>query len=96
MRIELERLIAPETNPATCALCEREFQFGVVVARALTESRVDCGEVCPECASWLGKGPMAAERPAKFPPADAFKYLEAQWKTPIYASFEEAEWEDRR
>ena len=96
MRIELERLIAPETSPTACALCERRFEFGVVVARAVSESRVDMGEVCPECAMWMGQGPMAAARPEKFPKPEDFARMEAEWKTPIYASHEEADaaWED--
>ncbi len=88
IRIELERLIAPEEHPIACALCERPFRLGVVVAR-LVESRMDAGEVCLECAEWLSRGPMA--RTGGFPSLEEYRRLEAEWRTPIYASVEEAE-----
>ncbi len=50
----------------------------------------------------LARAPMAARRPEKFPAAEDFARLEAEWKTPVYASAEEAdaawmaEWEASR
>ncbi len=88
VRVELERLIAPDENPTACVLCERPFRLGVVVARLL-EGRVDMGEICPECAEWLARGSMA--RTGRFPDLEEHRRLEAEWRTPIYASAEEAE-----
>ncbi len=88
IRIELERLTALHEEPIACALCERPFRLEVVVAR-LADGRVDAGEVCPECAGWLARGPMA--QTGHFPSVEEVQRLEAEWRTPIYASWEEAD-----
>ncbi len=61
IRIDFGRLTAPHEEPTACTLCERPFTLGVVVAR-LVDGHVDAGEVCPECAEWLARGPMESER----------------------------------
>jgi len=78
-----------------CALCERPFVLGLVIARALTDGRMDAGEVCPECAMWLGSGPMGEAKSEKFPGEEEFVRLAAEWRTPEYASREQADaaWE---
>ncbi len=94
MRIELERLLCPEfAEEVECHFCERPFTLGLVIARALTESRMDCGEVCRECATHLGRGPMAAS--GKFPVEEDFERMALEWGTPKYASAADldAEWE---
>jgi hypothetical protein len=93
-KVELERLICPEfAEEEKCALCERPFVLGLVIGRALTECRVYVGEVCGECVEWLSKGPMAHS--GKFLKPEDIERLEAEWRTPVYVSLQEADaaWE---
>jgi hypothetical protein len=91
MRIELERLVYPEAaEEVECALCERPFTLGLVIARALRSDGVDDGMVCPECATWMGRGPMA--RSWKFRTTEEdYERKAAEWRTPEHASADEYE-----
>ena len=87
MKVELERLKCPEfAEELPCALCERRFMLGVVIARLLSEVRMDCGEVCPECALHLADGPMGSERPASFPDLQDFAEALRAWEGPEFPS----------
>ena len=90
MKVELERLVYPEAaEEVTCSLCERPFTLGLVIARALTSGRMDCGEVCRSCATYLSAGPMGQS--GKFPTEEDYERLAAEWRTPEFASVEEYE-----
>ncbi len=87
MEIRLEQLWTPECAVDTdCTLCEETFTLGIVIARALTESNMDCGEVCPECALHLAAGPMGRARPDAFPGLEEFRRCLDEWEGPRYAS----------
>ena len=73
-------------GPATCAICAAEFEQGVVLAWASTEGRCEMGAVCPECLEYLGGHPSG-----RFPTIGECRRLEAEWRTPAYASGEEAD-----
>ena len=90
MRIELEQLRCPEfAEEVMCSLCKRPFTLGVVIARALTDSGVDSGEVCPECALHLADGPMGQARPGDFPGLEDSGGRLADWQEPEFESAEE-------
>jgi hypothetical protein len=93
MRIVLERLWTPEcAEDIDCALCGEAFTLGVVIARAVTDEKVDAGEVCPKCALHLADGPMGRARPEHFPDLDAFAWQLNYWQgSPVYRSDEEME-----
>ncbi len=90
MKLELERLVYPEAaEEVDCALCERPFTLGLVIARAVFWGNAEGGEVCPECATYLAAGPMGES--GRFPTEEDYARLAGEWGTPEFASAEEYE-----
>ena len=87
MIITLERIPAPEDmGTEECAICAETFEQGVVLAYAVTEGRGEMGAVCPGCVEYMGAHPSG-----RFPAIGEYRRLEAEWRTPAYASGEEAD-----
>jgi hypothetical protein len=87
--ITLERIPAPEDlGPTECAICTTEYEQGAVLAWAVTERGGEMGAVCPGCVEYMGGHPSGAGR---FPSIEECRRLEAEWRTPAYASGDEAD-----
>ena len=88
MQIELQRTHTPDElgGAATCAICARAFERGVVLPTLVMEGRELAGDVCPACVEF-----MAAHPSGRFPTMEQYRQLEAAWGTPLYSSRKEAE-----
>jgi hypothetical protein len=87
MEIRLEQLWSPGCVEDTdCSLCGNTFRIGIVIARAVTDDKVDAGEVCPKCALHLADGPMGRARPDAFPGLEEFVGRLDEWEGPVYAT----------
>ena len=90
MKIELEQTMTDEDlGPTMCAICGDEFEFGPVSAWGYTDTNAFLGVdsyVCEQCIEVLGE-----YRPDRFPTIEEYRTLEAEWKTPLYRTGEEAD-----
>jgi hypothetical protein len=89
--IRLDRLQVPEDlGENECGWCGETFEQGVVFANLLCDCRIDHGAVCPKCVEFMGNLDAPKGHEWRFPPIEEYRRLEAEWRTPLYASIEEA------
>ena len=88
MKVELTRTLVPDDLGSVefCALCGEDFEVGVVYPILLAGSGMDAGTLCRGCLEFVGRDPSG-----RFPSQADYERLESQWKSPLYASSEEAD-----
>lgn len=86
MIIELQRLLVPEDlgGSESCAICGAALELGVVYPYAATSDDVHMGVLCEGCVEHMGR-----HASGRFPTIEEYRRLQAEWRTPLYASMEE-------